>query len=526
MKKRFMNVVLLLLVGLIGISTFPISTFAEENTLRVGLEAAYPPFNWTQQTAQNGAVPIEGSNEFANGYDVQMAKKIAEGLGKKLVLVKIEWDGLVPALTSGRIDLIMAGMSPTAERAKQIDFSDAYYESDLVMVVSEKGKYADASKLDDFTGADIVAQLNTFHDTVIDQIPGVNHLEPMSDFSIMRVAVQTGKADGYIAERPEAMAAETAGVGLKMVDLNPGFDTDKSDTSIAIGIKKGNPIRDRLNQILAEVSKDERLELMDEMNILQNKEENEGEGLSRFLNNMKTIFIENKSNFLRGTGYTVLISFIGTVLGLVLGLIVGIIRTIPESLKKSKNFVLNIFKALANIYVQVLRGTPMIVQSVLVYFGLLQFAGINLSPMQAAFLVVSVNTGAYLSEVVRGGINSIDKGQFEAARSLGMNHYQTMTQVILPQAIKNIIPAIGNEFIVNIKDTSVLNVIAVNELFFTTKSIVGGNLMYFETYLITSIIYLTLTLSIASFLNFVERKLADPNSYVKTGKTDVMKSAN
>ena len=168
----------------------------------------------------------------------------------------------------------------------------------------------------------------------------------------------------------------------------------------------------------------------------------------------------------------------------------------------------------------------MIVQSVLVYFGLLQFAGINLSPMQAAFLVVSVNTGAYLSEVVRGGINSIDKGQFEAARSLGMNHYQTMTQVILPQAIKNIIPAIGNEFIVNIKDTSVLNVIAVNELFFTTKSIVGGNLMYFETYLITSIIYLTLTLSIASFLNFVERKLADPNSYVKTGKTDVMKSAN
>lgn len=526
MKKRFMNVVLLLLVGLIGISTFPISTFAEENALRVGLEAAYPPFNWTQQTAQNGAVPIEGSNEFANGYDVQMAKKIAEGLGKKLVLVKIEWDGLVPALTSGRIDLIMAGMSPTAERAKQIDFSDAYYESDLVMVVNEKGKYADASKLEDFTGADIVAQLNTFHDTVIDQIPGVNHLEPMSDFSIMRVAVQTGKADGYVTERPEAMAAETAGVGLKMVDLNSGFDTDKSDTSIAIGIKKGNPIKDRLNQILAEVSKDERLELMDEMNILQNKEENEGEGLSRFLNNMKTIFIENKSNFLRGTGYTVLISFIGTVLGLVLGLIVGIIRTIPESLKKSKNFVLNIFKALANIYVQVLRGTPMIVQSVLVYFGLLQFAGINLSPMQAAFLVVSVNTGAYLSEVVRGGINSIDKGQFEAARSLGMNHYQTMTQVILPQAIKNIIPAIGNEFIVNIKDTSVLNVIAVNELFFTTKSIVGGNLMYFETYLITSIIYLTLTLSIASFLNFVERKLADPNSYVKTGNTDVMKSAN
>lgn len=526
MRKRIVNLILLLGILLPSIFVFSSPVKAEEDTIRIGLEAAYPPFNWTQKTADNGALPIEGSNEYANGYDVQMAKKIAEALGKKPVIIKIEWDGLVPALTSGRIDLIMAGMSPTAERAKQIDFSDGYYQSDLVMVVNAKGPYAYAKSLEDFSGADIVAQLNTFHDTVIDQIPGVNHLEPMSDFSIMRVAVQTGKADGYVAERPEAMAAARAGVGLKMAELDPGFETSPEDTQIAIGIKKGSPLKDQLNEILATISQEERMDLMDEMNILQDKGDDDREGLERFLSNMKNVFIENKDNFLRGTAFTIIISFVGTVLGLAIGLIVGIIRTIPPSLNKGKNFFLNLLKVLVNIYVQVLRGTPMIVQSVLVYFGLLQFAGINLSPMEAAFLVVSVNTGAYLSEVVRGGINSIDPGQFEAASSLGMTHFQTMTQVVLPQTLKNIIPSIGNEFIVNIKDTSVLNVIAVNELFFTTKSIVGGNLMYFETYFITSLIYLTLTLSIAYLLHLVEARLADPDLYSKTNKTDVMKSAN
>lgn len=242
----------------------------------------------------------------------------------------------------------------------------------------------------------------------------------------------------------------------------------------------------------------------------------------QFLMDMKTIFLENSDAFLRGTLYTVLISLVGTVVGLIIGMVVGIIRTIPESKNKFKNFFLKILKAIMNIYVQVLRGTPMIVQSVLVFFGLLQFFNINLSPMTAAFLVVSVNTGAYLSEVVRSGINSVDKGQFEASHALGMNHLKTMIHVVLPQAFKNIIPSIGNEFIVNIKDTSVLNVISVNELFFTTKSIAGANFKYFETYLITSFIYLLLTLSIAGLLHLLERKLSGNSNL----RVDVMKSAN
>ena len=240
-------------------------TREDSNVFRVGMEAAYAPFNWSQQDDSNGAVAIEGTSEFANGYDVQMAKKIAEGLGKELVVVKIEWDGLLPALTSGKIDAIVAGMSPTESRAQVIDFTDAYYESDLVMVVKEGGAYDGATSKADFSGSNVVAQLNTFHDTVIDQIEGVNHMTPMADFSVMRVAVQSDKADAYVAERPEAIAAQNAGIGLKMIELSDGFETNAEDTQVAVGLKKGNADLAKINEILAGIPQDERTALMDQM---------------------------------------------------------------------------------------------------------------------------------------------------------------------------------------------------------------------------------------------------------------------
>lgn len=245
-----------------------------------------------------------------------------------------------------------------------------------------------------------------------------------------------------------------------------------------------------------------------------------------FIIEMKEIFLDNYISFIRGTLLTLLISFVGTIIGLLIGMLIGVVKTTPEGNNKIKNFFLRFVKILMNIYVQVLRGTPMIVQSVLFYYGSMLAFGWDLNPLIAAFVVVSINTGAYLAEIVRGGINSIDKGQFEAASALGMNHRQTMLHVVLPQAFKNIIPSIGNEFIVNIKDTSVLNVISVNELFFSTKSIAGASFLYTQTYLIASIIYLALTLSVAGLLHLLERKIKGSDSYEKTDFSDVLKSAN
>lgn len=233
-------------------------------TFKVGLEADYPPFNWTQIDNSKGAVPIDGAKEFAGGYDVEIAKKIAEGLGKELIIVKTDWDGLGPALISGKIDAIIAGMSPTAERKESIDFSDNYYESDLVIVVQKGGAYENATKLSDFSGAKITAQLNTFHYSVIDQIEGVDKQTAMNNFTAMRVALESGAIDGYVSERPEGVSATAANSNFGMVVLEDGFETSSDDTAIAVGLQKDSELTEDINKILAGISEEERIDIMDE----------------------------------------------------------------------------------------------------------------------------------------------------------------------------------------------------------------------------------------------------------------------
>jgi putative lysine transport system substrate-binding protein len=232
-------------------------------TFKVGMEAGYAPFNWTQIDNSNGAVKIEGAAEYAGGYDVEIAKKIAEGLGKELVIVKTEWDGLVPALTSGKIDAIIAGMSPTAERKQAIDFSSNYYKSDLVMVVKKGGKYDGATAIQDFKGAKITAQLNTFHYSVIDQIQGVEKKTAMDNFPAMRVALESGMIDGYVSERPEGVSAESANKNFKMIEFKDGFKTSEEDTAIAVGVAKGSELTGKINEILKGISLENQKNIMD-----------------------------------------------------------------------------------------------------------------------------------------------------------------------------------------------------------------------------------------------------------------------
>ncbi|HCR41476.1 MAG TPA: ABC transporter substrate-binding protein, partial [Lachnospiraceae bacterium] len=217
----------------------------------------------TQITNDNGAVPIDESAEFAGGYDVEIAKRIAEGLGKELVIVKTEWDGLVPALLSGKIDAIIAGMSPTEKRKETIDFTDIYYKSDLVMVVKKGGPYENATSIQDFSGAKITAQLNTFHYSVIDQIDGVIKETALDNFPTMRVALESGAIDGYVSERPEGVSASSANENFAMVEFTDGFETSEEDTAIAVGVQKESELTDKINEILAGISEEERQEIMD-----------------------------------------------------------------------------------------------------------------------------------------------------------------------------------------------------------------------------------------------------------------------
>lgn len=229
---------------------------------KVGMECGYAPFNWTQADDSNGAVAIQGGG-YAGGYDVEIAKIIAQKLGKKLVIVKTAWDGLTPAVQSGTIDAIIAGMSPTAERKETIDFSDNYYKSNLVMVVKKGSAYEGAKSIQDFKGAKITAQLNTFHYTVIDQIQGVQKQAAMDDFPAMRVALESGIIDGYVSEKPEGVSATAANSKFAMVEFTTGFETSDEDVAVAAGLKKGSALAKSINEALAGISEDQRKQIMD-----------------------------------------------------------------------------------------------------------------------------------------------------------------------------------------------------------------------------------------------------------------------
>ena len=225
--------------------------------------------------------------------------------------------------------------------------------------------------------------------------------------------------------------------------------------------------------------------------------------------------------YLNGIKNTLILALAATLIGCIIGLVCGILNTIPYS--KSDNVVkrvlLRLIRIIVRVYVEVFRGTPMVLQAVFIYYGLpyftnnaVQFKG-NEGIWLAALLVVSINTGAYMAESVRGGIISIDPGQTEGAKAIGMTHVQTMTNVILPQALRNIMPQIGNNYIINVKDTSVMFIISFTEFFAAHRYIVGVNNMYFPSATIEMIGYLTMTLLASVLLRWVEKLMDGADSY-------------
>ena len=237
-----------------------------------------------------------------------------------------------------------------------------------------------------------------------------------------------------------------------------------------------------------------------------------------FFQDVINIVAKYYPQLLSGVGNTMLIALTGTVAGLAIGLLTGIVRTAPFSRNGFVRVLHKILNAVIAVYVEIFRGTPMMVQAMVIYWGY-AFAsgGYTLPLIPSGILIVSVNTGAYMAEIVRGGIISIDKGQFEGAMSIGMTHSQTMFKVIIPQVMRNILPSVSNEFVINIKDTSVLNVIGVTELYYFAGIIKRQSFETFQTYLVVCVLYFILTFKVTRLLRFVERKLDGNDSYVIFG---------
>ncbi|CAG5550916.1 IS1380-Spn1 transposase [Streptococcus pneumoniae] len=402
MRKIYLSIFtsLLLMLGLVNVAQ-------ADEYLRIGMEAAYAPFNWTQDDDSNGAVKIDGTNQYANGYDVQIAKKIAKDLGKEPLVVKTKWEGLVPALTSGKIDMIIAGMSPTAERKQEIAFSSSYYTSEPVLLVKKDSAYASAKSLDDFNGAKITSQQGVYLYDLIAQIPGAKKETAMGDFAQMRQALEAGVIDAYVSERPEALTAEAANSKFKMIQVEPGFKTGEEDTAIAIGLRKNDNRISQINASIETISKDDQVALMDRMIKEQPAEATTTEETSSsFFSQVAKILSENWQQLLRGAGITLLISIVGTIIGLIIGLAIGVFRTAPLSENKAIYGLQKLVGWVLNVYIEIFRGTPMIVQSMVIYYP--QLFTPNLKTIQNPCL--SLDPGWFLFSP--NGCFLLDKKEF------------------------------------------------------------------------------------------------------------------
>ena len=234
-------------------ATSDLERIQEKGKIVVGMECDYAPYNWVTTTQGEHTVPISNNpGAYADGYDVVIAKAIADALGVELVIKAMVWDGLIPALESGEIDMIIAGMSPTEERKLSIDFTDTYFDSELVMVVRKDGKYTHATSIQDFAGATITGQQSTVHYDVINQINGVNRDTARKKFSDLILALNGGTIDGYVCEEPGGIAAVMANPNFAYIKFTNGngFDYDLNETSISVGLRKGSNLAAEINKVL------------------------------------------------------------------------------------------------------------------------------------------------------------------------------------------------------------------------------------------------------------------------------------
>lgn len=444
----------------------------ERGELIVGLSADYAPYEFH--------TTINGEDEIV-GFDISIAQKIADDMGVDLRIEEMGFDALLGALDTERIDLIISGMSPTPERLQEVDFSDPYMNSQQRLVVREEDQdtYTDVDQFEDVPVS--VQKQTTQEELANDELEGsqVTSLQQTSDV-IMNL--KNGSVEASVLEGPVAEAYVDENDDLALSDLE--FEEGAKETAVAL--PKDSPIlSENINNSIQTIN---------EEGLMEDYQEEANELM--FSDDQESFFSQYYPYYLSGTGYTILLALIGVILGIILGILFALMKL--SSVK--------ILKGFASIYIEYVRGTPLLVQIFIVYFGT-GMLDLNLSRFVAGAIALSLNSAAYVAEIIRAGINGVNKGQTEAARSLGMSRIQTMRYIIFPQAIKNILPALGNEFVTVIKESSVISVIGVSELMFQAGNVQGASFKPFLPYLIVSLIYFALTFTLSRLLGVAERRM-------------------
>lgn len=443
----------------------------ERGELRVGLSADYAPMEFEHT--------VNGKTEYA-GVDIDLAKKIAKDNNLKLKIVNMSFDSLLGALKTGKIDIIISGMTSTPERKKQVDFSDSYMMTKNIMLV-KKDKVNDYKDIKDFNNKKVGAQKGTEKEKIAQTEIENASITSLSRLPDVILALKSGKVEGVVVEKPvaEAYLKQNPKLGIS----NVKFNEEEKDTVIAVP-KDSPKLLSQINKTIKEV-KDKGL-IDKYMTNAANAMNDDSGFISKY-----------GSFFLKGIKITILISLIGVALGSILGAFVALMK-----LSKIK-----IISWIASIYIEILRGTPMLVQVFIVFFGITAALGLDISALVCGTIALVINSSAYIAEIIRAGINAVDKGQMEAARSLGLNYRQTMKSVIMPQAIKNILPALGNEFVTLIKESSIVSTIGVGEIMFNAQVVQGISFDPFTPLLVAAALYFVLTFVLTRIMNMIEGRL-------------------
>lgn len=446
----------------------------KKGTLVIGTAADYPPYEFS--------VKYHGQNKRV-GIDIDLGKQVAEDLGVKPVFKVMRFDSLLVALETHRIDMIIAAMSPTPERKQSVDFSKIYYgdSQNIVINRSDAAKYR---KIKDFKGHVVGAQTGSEqYDLAKKQMPQAK-LKGLDRVNNLIIALQAHKIDGVVMDSTRAKAFVANNHGLKA--FNPGFKlTGQQGTAIAIA-KNSPALVAAANHTITRLQKENAFD----------KKFVPAAGKYMSQGSKQNTMTNYWTYFATGIEYTLIISVCSVIFGFILGTIFALLRL-------SRNHILH---AIAVCYIEFIRGTPMMVQVMFIYFGVGALVH-SLSALLAGIIAISINSGAYVAEIIRSGIQSVDIGQTEAARSLGLSRKKAMRYVIMPQALRNIWPALGNEFITLVKDSSLASVIGVGELMYQTQLVQSATYKGVLPLFIAMLIYFVMTFILSRLLHFFEQRM-------------------
>ncbi|MHC5745509.1 MAG: ABC transporter permease subunit [Nostoc sp.] len=494
MKKKKVWLLTILVVAVVGISIITghsnslqaVSPLGKD-TLTMITSPDYPPYE---------LYDTKGGDRQIVGFDIDIAKTLAEKLGFKLQIMESDFNGLIPALQANRADFVMAGMTPTPERQKNIDFSIIYYEAKDT-IVAPKG--SNLKQPQDLSGKKLGVQLGTIQEQnaqkIAKKVAGIQ-LKQLNKVPEVVQEIKSGRIDAAIVE-------DTVAKGFAQANPDLEFNTIPSEeaSGSAIAFPKGSSFVEPFNKVLQQMKDDGTLAKLVTKWFSQNTAANPASltPAKGGLNLDFTRILPDIPFILRGIPLTLLFTLLSVTLGLIWGTILSLLKILGI---KPLTWV-------ANAYTSVFRGTPLLLQLALVYYATPQLTGYDISALEAGVLTFTLNSGAYMSETIRGGIQAVDKGQSEAAMSMGVPYWLMMWDVILPQALKNILPALVNETIGLLKDSALVSTIGVVEILRSAQIVGANKYIYFEPLLFAGLIYYVLVMGMTLGASALERRLRE-----------------